>query len=158
MVKKILLIIAICVVYYIIGGLATTNMLRLTSGNTLPVRSSKCVCANCGYKITPFLQLPIISYIICKGKCKNCGVKIPVYPLILELIIFFGMSTISLIFNFSMFGVAFSFIFYEIVRVAIIKIKGKRKKNFAREYFIAVISMIKFFISVEMFSLLYRIY
>ncbi|MBR5233181.1 MAG: prepilin peptidase [Clostridia bacterium] len=150
--KHIFVIIAICTVYFILGGLATTNILRLTAGNKLPVRSSKCFCDYCGTKITPFLQLPVISYIICKGKCRNCGGKIPVYPLLLEIAIFIGMSLISFISDFSALGIFFSFLYYETVRLGFIIIKGKREYNFCREYIIAVLSMFKYLISVEFFA------
>ena len=61
--NQIIIITAFFLAYFMVSGLATTNILRLTSGNTLPVLSSKCVCDSCGKKITPFFQLPIISFI-----------------------------------------------------------------------------------------------
>ena len=64
MTARVIVAAAMLFVYYHIGGLATTNMLRLTSGNSLPINSSKCVCDNCGTKITPFFQsrsFPILS-------------------------------------------------------------------------------------------------
>ena len=154
MAEKTIIIIAICSVYYILGGLATTNILRLTAGNTLPVRSSKCFCDSCGSKITSFLQLPIISYIVCKGKCRNCSAKIPVYPLVLEIVIWGGMSAVSAVFQFSVPGVICSFLFYEIVRIVFVVKKGKRENNFAKEYVIAVLSMLKFLIAVVIFSVI----
>ncbi|MBQ8741373.1 MAG: prepilin peptidase, partial [Clostridia bacterium] len=95
MTNQSLIVFSLFLIFYNIGGLATTNILRLTKGNKLTIHSSKCVCDNCDAKIPPFLQLPIISYIMCKGKCRNCGCRIPIYPLFLEIVIFLGMSIVS---------------------------------------------------------------
>lgn len=150
-------VIALFFIYYNIGGLATTNILRLTKGNNLTIHSPKCICDNCGSIIPPLLQLPIISYIACKGKCRNCGCKIPIYPLLLEILIFFGMSIISLLFSFSMIGIIFSYLFYELVRIIVVFIKGKRETQFIKQYIIAVISMIQFLIPCLFVSILYSI-
>jgi len=43
-------------------------------------------CPNCGSLIKWYQNIPVISYILLKGKCANCSVKIPLqYPLV-ELI------------------------------------------------------------------------
>lgn len=144
-------------IYFVIGGLATTNILRLTANNTLTVLFSKCYCDNCGYKIPPHLQLPIISYIVCKGKCKNCGIKIPIFPLILEISLFGGMSLITALLKFSMVGVSLSYLFYEAVRILIIILKGKRENQFAKQYCIAVFSMIPLYLLTLFVALLYTI-
>jgi leader peptidase (prepilin peptidase) / N-methyltransferase len=40
-------------------------------------------CPNCKHKITALENIPIISYLFLKGKCKNCANKISIrYPLI----------------------------------------------------------------------------
>ena len=40
-------------------------------------------CGACGHRLTPIELVPILSYIVQKGKCKNCQEKISVrYPLI----------------------------------------------------------------------------
>ena len=139
-----IILIALFFIYFHIGGLSTTNILRLTKGNTLPILSSKCVCDGCGATIPPLLQLPIVSYIVCRGKCKQCGGKIPLYPLFLEIAILVGMFTISCLFNVSVTGVLLSYAYYEIVRIIAILLLGKREKAFAKNYGIAVLSMIPF--------------
>lgn len=156
MTARVIVVAAMLFVYYHIGGLATTNMLRLTSGNSLPINSSKCVCDNCGTKITPFFQFPVISYIICKGKCRGCGIAIPLYPLILELTVMTGMSLITILSGFSLSGTALSFAFYEAVRVAVIALRGRRDRDFGRYYLVAVLSMIPFLLGSLFFALLYH--
>lgn len=40
-------------------------------------------CDNCNYQIPYYLNIPVLSYILLKGKCSKCGYKIPfLYPLI----------------------------------------------------------------------------
>lgn len=144
MTNQIIIIISLFYIYYHVSGLSTTNILRLTDGNSLPVLSSKCHCDNCGYNIPPFLQLPIISFLICGGKCKNCKTKIPLFPLILESTVFSGMCILSSILKFSYFGIGISYVFYEIVRIITICLKGIRKFGFIKQYIIAVASMLPF--------------
>lgn len=143
-----------CFSYYHISGLATTNILRLTKGNTLTILSSKCVCDNCGSSINPFLQFPIISYIICKGKCRKCGTKIPVDALLLELSVCFGTYLISFLSDFSLFSVFLCFLYYEITRIVFIAIKGKRKNNYTKQYLIAVLMSAIHFALVALMALL----
>ena len=155
--KQTIVVIALFFIYFHISGLATTNILRLTKGCKTSVLSSKCVCDSCSSKIPPFFQLPIISYLLCKGKCKFCGCKIPVSGLILEVIVLIGMSLITILCMFSVYGVLLSFLFYEIVRIAVIIKHGKRADSFIKQYVIAVISMIPFLFCSIFTALLYGI-
>jgi len=140
-----------------IGGLATTNMLRLLNGNTLGIFSAKCYCQNCGMKIVFFNQLPIVSYIASRGKCRQCKTPIPVSALILEIVIFAGMSAITSIFHFSYLGVVLSFCFYEIVKIVLIIINGRRENEAFKQYIFSVIAMIPFFMLLEFMALLINI-
>ena len=153
--EKIVFYIAFFLICFHISGLATTNMLRLTRGNTRPVLDSKCCCDKCGHSIPPILQLPIVSYIICKGKCRNCKTQIPVFPLVLELVILCGMFLLQSVFGVSLLGVTLSFAYYEIVRVVVILKEGRREIAFAKQYVVAVLSMIPFYVMTIFVSLLY---
>ncbi len=155
--SKAIIIISFYLIYYHISGLATTNIIRLTKGNNTPVLSSKCYCDNCGSKIPPLLQLPIISYLLCKGKCKQCGIKIPTYPLVLEIVVLIGMCTITSFLKFTFWGVVCSYLFYEIIRIVLIYIKGKREKQFFKQYLIAVLSMLPFGFLTLIVALIYKI-
>lgn len=145
---------AICFSYFIIGGLATTNILRLLKGSTLHVYSSKCACSNCGMKIGFFNQMPIVSYIACRGKCLQCKIPIPVGPLLLEIVVFVGMSVISALGGFSPVSVICSFLYYELIRIACIIKKGKREKSFYHQYILAVVAMLPYIALVEFMSAL----
>lgn len=151
--------IAFCLYFYFyhISGLATTNILRLTAGATLPVLSSQCRCDNCGMKITFLLQMPIISYLACQGRCRSCGIKLPQDQLLLELSIFLGMSLITSIIGFTFSSVTMSFLYYELIRILVIAVNGKRKTGFVKQYLIAVLSMIPVYLLTQFLICLYHI-
>jgi prepilin signal peptidase PulO-like enzyme (type II secretory pathway) len=153
---RLLVIVALFFIYFHISGLATTNILRLTRGNTLPVLASKCVCGHCGTPITPFYQLPIISYTLCKGRCRNCKTKIPADALMLEICALIGMFLISAGMAFSFLGVTVSFLCYELLRVLVIVWKGKREQGFGKQYVIAVLAMIPFYLITLFVALIYK--
>lgn len=152
-----IILVAIFVIYFHIGGLATTNILRLTAGNSRTINSAECKCDCCGYRIPPMLQLPIVSYIICKGKCKNCGNPIPLYPLLLECVVIIGMFLITLFFGVSPIGVTASFGFYELVRIVTVLLQGKRSNGFVKQYIVAVFSMIPFLLCSLFIAVLYMV-
>lgn len=74
-------------------------------------------CTNCGHTIKKYDLLPIISYIVLKGRCRNCKSKIsPIYPLIevLNTIIYIGL--------YFKFGFSFSFFKFAVLTSALIVI------------------------------------
>ena len=154
--ERVIIIAAFFFVYFHISGLATTNMLRLTKGNTLPVLASKCVCDKCGMLIKPFYQLPIISFLLCKGKCRSCKAEISLDGLILEIVTLVGMFAASYLYSFSFIGVTLSFIYYEAVRVLTILKNGKRENGFLKQYVIAVLAMIPFYLMTMFVALIYK--
>ena len=157
MAQKCLIVAGLYFYYYHIGGLATTNILRLTAGATLPVLSSQCRCDNCGMKITVLLQMPMISYLACRGRCRSCGMKLPQDQLLLELSIFLGMSLITSIIGFTFSSVTMSFLYYELIRILVIAVNGKRETGFSKQYLIAVLSMIPVYLLTQFLICLYHI-
>lgn len=157
MTDHIVVIISLFFVYFHISGLATTNILRLTLGCSTPIMESKCYCDSCHATIPPLLQLPIISYIACKGKCRNCGSRIPVFPLFLELTVLSGMFVITVLLRCTFTAVSLSFLFYELVRIVTVVLLGKRSEQFAKQYLIALLSMLPFYILTLFVALLYSL-
>ncbi len=146
--------IGICLCFFIIGGLATTNIFRLLKGSTTNVLDRKCYCPSCNAEISVLNQTPVVSFLWNKGRCRNCYCRIPVDGLIVEIVVFSGMTIISAIGNFSPMNIFFSFVFYELLRIVLILIYGKREQTFFRQYIIAVASMSIYFVLVEFLSLL----
>ncbi len=76
-----------------IGSFLNVVIARMPDNKS--VVTPRSACPKCGHKISWFENIPIISYIFLRGKCRGCGVGISkLYPLI-ELIT--GLSAIYLI-------------------------------------------------------------
>lgn len=152
---KLLIILGIIISYLVIGGFATTNIIRLLKGETIKVADGKCYCGNCGKVIPVYRQIPIFSYLLSGGKCKDCGAKIPKMSFYIEAYVFALTSIVSLIFNFSPFGVLMSFIAYEGLKLGIISSKGKKKEKFIKEYILSLLYSIFCFSLVAFMSVIY---
>ncbi|TWE02556.1 leader peptidase (prepilin peptidase)/N-methyltransferase [Neobacillus bataviensis] len=54
-------------------------------GLRVPLKQSivtpRSACPNCGHQLTPFELIPVLSYMLQKGKCRGCQSRIsPIYP------------------------------------------------------------------------------
>lgn len=146
--------VGICLCFFIIGGLATTNIFRLLKGSTAKVLDRKCYCPACNSEISALNQTPVFSFLWNKGRCRNCRARIPFDGLIVEIVVFSGMSAVAAIGKFSPFSILCSFIFYEFVRIALLLIYGRRERFFLSQYIVAVASMSVYFVLIEFLSLL----
>lgn len=105
--------IAICTIIFIIGTIFGSfyNVVgyRLPKGQSIIYPASH--CPNCNHKLTSIELIPIMSYIIQHGKCRNCQKKIsPFYPIFEALTgILFVMAYLSFGFTFKLI-IALTFI------------------------------------------------
>ncbi len=151
---NLLLKIAICVSYFAIGWTSTTDILRLTKGCSTPVHALRCYCDACGAEVPMRDQIPYYSYFHYGGKCKNCGAKIPVSNVLLELIVFLPMCVISALLDFSPRGVIWSFVYYEGLKLAYLLVKGRRELRFFRELAASLTLNFLLFLLVSFMALL----
>ncbi|MGL3827893.1 prepilin peptidase [Candidatus Pelagibacter communis] len=85
----------------IVGSFYNVCIYRLP--NDLDVVSKSSFCTSCKYKIPFYLNIPIISYILNFGKCKNCKNKISISYLIVEVL------TASLfVYAYMLYGISFN--------------------------------------------------
>ena len=85
----------------IVGSFYNVCIYRLP--NDLDVVSKSSFCTSCKYKIPFYLNIPIISYILNFGKCKNCKNKISISYLIVEVL------TASLfVYAYILYGISFN--------------------------------------------------
>jgi len=64
-------------------------------------------CPSCGYRLSPLDNIPVLSFLILRGKCRYCGAKIsPRYPLV-EL-----LTGFLLLFLYAKTGLKMDFLFY----------------------------------------------
>jgi len=110
------------IVYIFLGfmGLALGSFLnvviyRLPEGKSIiKPRSS---CPSCGYTIPPYLNIPVLSWILLRGKCKSCGEKISLrYPFV-ELI-----SGIIVLGYYVWLGPTWQFPIYSILTLALLAV------------------------------------
>lgn len=62
-----------------IGSFLNVCIYRLPLGQSIVFPASH--CPKCGHKIAPYDNIPLLSYLILRGKCRGCGSRIsPQYP------------------------------------------------------------------------------
>ena len=97
----------------IIGSFANVCIHRLPKKESVVFPVSRCV--SCSAAVRPFDNIPVISYLILGGKCRNCKESISIiYPTI-ELI-----TALLLLIGFFKFGLTFDFLVYTIVAPALV--------------------------------------
>lgn len=69
----------VCLVGLCVGSFLNVVICRLPAGESLSRPPSH--CPRCGEKIRWYDNIPLLSYVILRGKCRHCGEKIsPRYP------------------------------------------------------------------------------
>ena len=65
----------------IIGSFLNVVIHRLPLGQSLASPGSR--CPSCGTPIAPWDNVPVLSWLLLRGRCRNCGARIaPRYPLV----------------------------------------------------------------------------
>ena len=75
--------------------------------NDLDVIAKKSFCTSCKYEIPFYLNIPIISYLLNFGKCRNCKKKISVSYFIVEL-----FTALLFVYSYLSFGLSIEFVCY----------------------------------------------
>ncbi len=138
----ILIKIGILISYLHISALSTTDIMRLLSNSTISVFDNSCYCSACKHKVPLIHQIPIVSYALNKGKCPYCKEAIDPMNFYLEVGSYITYIAIMLIFAFKPLGVLVSFGLYEIIKLIIIVLVGRKKQSFYKEYFLSLLTNI----------------
>ena len=86
----------------VIGSFLNVCIYRLPNNESLVFPASH--CPKCGYKIPPYDNIPLLSYLLLGGRCRSCKVRIsPQYPVV-ELI-----NGLLALFLFIKFGFSLTF-------------------------------------------------
>lgn len=65
----------------LVGSFLNVCICRLPEGESIVFPPSR--CPGCGERIRPYDNIPIVSWLILRGKCRSCGGKIsPQYPVV----------------------------------------------------------------------------
>jgi leader peptidase (prepilin peptidase) / N-methyltransferase len=63
----------------LVGSFLNVCILRIPAGKSIVLPASS--CTKCGRAIAPYDNIPVLSWLILRGKCRNCKTKIsPMYP------------------------------------------------------------------------------
>ncbi len=100
-----MLTLSLFIIGSIFGSFYNVCIYRLP--NDLDVISKKSFCTTCKYQIPFYLNVPIISYIINLGKCKNCKSKINFSYLIVEI-----LTATLFVYAYSLYGLSFKTLGY----------------------------------------------
>ena len=92
----------------LMGSFLNVCIHRIPKGESVIWPPSR--CPKCGERIKPYDNIPILSYIILRGRCRNCGEKISLKYPIVELIT--GILTLGV---FCKFGLSFDSIYYTLL-------------------------------------------
>lgn len=71
---------------------------KRTSENRITLSRPASTCPSCGHRIRPWENIPVISYLLLRGKCSNCSARISIrYPLIEAITAAFSLITVWLL-------------------------------------------------------------
>lgn len=101
----------------IFGSFGTAFAYRVPRRESLGGRSK---CPNCGHTITAAENIPVLSYVLLRGRCRNCGEKISIrYPLIeLASGILFALAAWK--FGLTMTTIAYAGLFWVLLVLSVI--------------------------------------
>ena len=108
-----LIAVAIFIFGLAIGSFANVCIYRLPKKESIVFPVSHCTA--CSTPVRPFNNIPVISYLILGGKCKDCKESISVIYPIIEAI-----TALLLLAGFFKFGVTFDFLIYAVVAPALV--------------------------------------
>ena len=90
---------AVFIVGSLWGSFSNVCIYRLPEGGNIVFSRSE--CRNCKKKINWFDNIPFVSYIILKGKCRSCGFRISFQYFLVELLVALGFVIFFYFFKFS---------------------------------------------------------
>ncbi len=100
-----------------IGSFLNVCIYRLP--RKLSVVSPGSACPNCRNPIPFYQNIPVLSYILLRGKCANCGYKIPIHYFAVEI-----FSGLIALFNYTQFGLTPLFPAYTILAFGLVVVTG----------------------------------
>jgi leader peptidase (prepilin peptidase)/N-methyltransferase len=78
-----LMIVFAVVAGLVIGSFLTVVVDRVPQGGSVVAPPSR--CGSCGLRLGPLDLVPVLSWAALRGKCRQCGAKIGIEPILLEL-------------------------------------------------------------------------
>ncbi|MDQ7055120.1 MAG: prepilin peptidase [Persephonella sp.] len=113
---EILLYIAFFIFGTVIGSFLNVLIYRLPRGKS-PLKPVFSFCPECGTNIKWYDNIPVVSYILLKGRCRNCGHRISIRYLIVEII-----TGVASVLSYLKWGLSIDYLFIFIFLCVIIAI------------------------------------
>ncbi|MEO1058023.1 MAG: prepilin peptidase [Actinomycetota bacterium] len=78
-----LLLVVVIVAGLLIGSFLTVVVDRVPDGGSVMAPPS--ACGACGHRLGPLDLVPIVSWVVLRGRCRYCGTRIGIEPIVIEL-------------------------------------------------------------------------
>jgi leader peptidase (prepilin peptidase)/N-methyltransferase len=78
-----LLIVVMVVAGLVIGSFLTVVVDRVPNGGSVVAPPSR--CGSCGLRLGPLDLVPVLSWVVLRGKCRQCRAPIGIEPIVVEL-------------------------------------------------------------------------
>jgi leader peptidase (prepilin peptidase)/N-methyltransferase len=90
-------IFCIAVLGALIGSFLNVVIYRVPAGKSIV--SPPSACGSCGHEVRPYDNIPVVSWLVLRGKCRDCGSRISIrYPLVeLGGLIFFAIVAVRFV-------------------------------------------------------------
>ena len=97
----------------LIGSFANVCIYRLPKKQSIVFPAS--YCTTCSAPIRPLDNIPVLSYLVLRGKCRDCNNNISVIYPVIEII-----TALLLLAGFFKFGLTFDFLVYFLLAPALV--------------------------------------
>ncbi len=97
----------------VVGSFLNVCIYRIPEGKSLVLPASS--CPSCGHPIRFYDNIPVLSYLFLRGRCRDCGQKISPRYIAVELI-----TAVMAVFLFRHYGLSLHFIFAFLFTAALI--------------------------------------
>ena len=111
----VLLTVAAGILGLAIGSFLNVCIDRLPRGESIVTRRS--YCEACGRRLPPGDLVPVLSYLVLRGRCRSCGAHIPLRVLIVELLT--GIAFAAIVFTYSLTPVGLLLLLYTCILVVV---------------------------------------
>ena len=85
-----------------VGGIMTGSFVGLVA-HRVPrggsIVGGRSVCDSCGVQIAAYDNVPVLSWLLLRGRCRSCGAKIPVRYLLVELALGAAFAATAVVFH-----------------------------------------------------------
>ncbi|MDQ3939761.1 MAG: prepilin peptidase [Actinomycetota bacterium] len=111
----------------IFGSFATAAAYRIPRREPLSKGRSK--CPNCGATVTALENIPVVSYLVLRGRCRHCGARISLrYPLV-ELVTAILFALTAAKFEVRLESLAYAAFFWVLVVLTVIDLEHQLLPN-----------------------------